>query len=82
MAEWIEGPPETVDWEKHAASIDQARLYKQQRDELLSAYKVWKDATVKRCKLLSSREATDSMLFPDQAFIEAVERVRKGVDGG
>lgn len=45
------------------------------RREFLSAFKVWRDATVKRCKLLSSRESSDSMLFPDQAFIERVEEI-------
>lgn len=46
------------------------------RRAFLSAFKVWKDATEKRCRLLSSREATDSTLFPDRAFIEAVEQIR------
>ena len=56
----------------------------EQRDRLLSAYKVWKDATLKRCKLLSSRESSDSMLFPDQAFIETADRIAREVrdDGG
>ena len=56
-----------------------AKKAEEQRDRLLSAYKVWKDATLKRCKLLSSRESSDSMLFPDQAFIETADRIAREV---
>jgi hypothetical protein len=55
--------------------------YKRERNELLSAYRVWKNATEERCRLLSKREALDAMLFPDRAFIEAVERI-SGTDKG
>lgn len=49
----------------------------QQVRELLSAYKVWKNATESRLKLLNGREALDTMIPADRALIEACERVRK-----
>jgi hypothetical protein len=58
-----------------------AYLYAAERDAFLSAFKVWRNATESRCRLLSSRESSDSMLFPDKAFIEEVERILEGSDG-
>lgn len=52
-------------------SVDSGLALKQ----VLSAFKVWKQATESRCRLLSSREASDTMLFPDRAFIDAVEEI-------
>lgn len=45
--------------------------------ELLSACRVWRNATEKRLRLISTREATDCMLFPDRALIKAIDRTEK-----
>lgn len=37
MAEWTESPPESVSWERHAATMERSRLYKEQRDKLREA---------------------------------------------
>jgi hypothetical protein len=47
--------------------------------QFLSAFKVWRNATESRLRHLDSRgEAAKSMLFPDRAFIEEVERIEAG----
>lgn len=43
MAEWTESPPESVDWERHAATMERSRLYKQQRDALREAIEHHRD---------------------------------------
>lgn len=47
----------------------------QRLQELLSAIKVHRNATESRCRLLSSREATDSMLKPDRDLYIAAEQI-------
>jgi hypothetical protein len=54
---------------------EEAAELKAERDALLRACKVWRNATEDRCRLLSSREATDAMLAPDRALIEAIKKV-------
>jgi len=43
--------------------------------QLLSAIKVWRNATESRLKLLNGREPIDTMIPADRALIEAAERV-------
>lgn len=45
--------------------------------DLLSAIKVWQNATESRCRLLSNRESSDSMLAPDRALIEATREIEE-----
>lgn len=43
--------------------------------ELLSAIKVWRNATESRLRLLNGREALDTMIPADRALIEAAQRI-------
>lgn len=56
------------------AERDQLR---RQMKEMLSAYKVWRNATESRLKMLNGREALDTMIPADRALIEAFDQVRK-----
>ena len=83
------GSRQYVEYEEHKRCVEMAETeVAAERDslqanltELLSAYKVWKNATESRCRLLSSREASDTMLFPDRAFIAAADQIAKTVGG-
>lgn len=43
--------------------------------ELLSAIKVWRNATESRLRLLNGREALDTMIPADRALIEVAQRI-------
>lgn len=72
----LRGPTEEVRQLK--AKLEAAAAGLRARDELLSAIKQHRNATESRCRMLSSREASDSLLKPDRDLYEVAERVEAG----
>jgi hypothetical protein len=60
------GPPIT-------GPTPEERLEQSHRD-LLSACKQWRQATESRLRLITNREMSDSLLAPDKALFEAIDK--------
>jgi hypothetical protein len=55
----------------------EAEQKRQPLDDLLSSCKQWRQATESRLRLVTNREMSDSLLAPDKALFDAIEKAEE-----